>query len=191
MWNPWDHSECKESNVKTIQTASAHGMAVWNKFHCSVLKEILWFFTPLNYIQTFKIQIFFRNVGHALLLHIHILKKALELRVTQQTWQYLILKDATTLKKSNHRKAKKKKRVVLLYVFHCLLTKRYGKISAKIFFFIKLATIAVSNSCLMYKKHQITALDSKDALLLGYSKNRSKKFDIKDTEGWTYNKCLT
>lgn len=43
----------------------------------------------------------------------------------------------------------------------------------------------------MYKKHQITALDSKDALLLGYSKNRSKKFDIKDTEGWTYNKCFT
>lgn len=46
-------------------------------------------FTQLNYIQTPKIQIFFlRNVGHAFLLHLHISKKALELRVTQQTWQY-------------------------------------------------------------------------------------------------------
>lgn len=35
----------------------------------------------------------------------------------------------------------------------------------------------------MYKKHQITALDSKDAFFLGCSKNRLKKFDIKDTEG--------
>lgn len=98
--------------------------------------------------------------------------------MTQQTWQYPKIKNATTLKKSNNRKAKKKSSVVVAR----LLTKRYGKSLLK--FFIKIALIAVSNSCLMYKKkHQFTALDSKDALYLGYSKNRLNKFDIKDTEG--------
>lgn len=40
----------------------------------------------------------------------------------------------------------------------------------------------------MYKKHQITALDSKDVLFLGYTFffNKLKNFDIKDTEGQTY-----
>lgn len=55
-------------------------------------------FTPLNYIQTFKIPFFSRNVGHAFLLHLHISKKALELSVTADLAISKII-NATTLKK--------------------------------------------------------------------------------------------
>lgn len=103
MRNPRDHSERKES--KRVDDADSHTPAagVRNQLHCSdgVLKEIV--FTPLNYIQTFKIQIYFfflRNVGHAFLPHLHMLREALELRVTQQTWQDPKCKYATALKTS-------------------------------------------------------------------------------------------
>lgn len=67
------------------------------------IKRDIVVFTPLNYIQTFKIQIFFfllRNVGHAFLLNLHILREALELRVTQQTWQDPKFKYVTALNTS-------------------------------------------------------------------------------------------
>lgn len=55
-------------------------------------------------------------------------------------------------------------------------------------FFYKDSNNSSVKSCLMYKKHQITALDSKDVLFLGYTFffNKLKNFDIKDTEGQTY-----
>lgn len=99
------------------------------------IKEILWFFTPLNYIQTLKIQIFSRNVGHAFLLHLHISKKPLNWECDTADLAISKIKNATTLKKkkSNHRKAKKKVVVVL-----SVLQKDMEKFLLK--FFIKIAT---------------------------------------------------
>lgn len=99
--NPWDHSERKESNAKTTQTPPAGGPKSVSLFRWCIKRDIV-VFTPLNYIQTFKIQIFFflRNVGHAFLLNLHILREALELRVTQQTWQDPKFKYATALSTS-------------------------------------------------------------------------------------------
>lgn len=103
MWNPWDHSEHKESNVKTTQTlCTKPSTGVWIKSHCSVhvLKAILWFFTPLNYIQTLRIQIFFsRNVGHAFLLHLHIIEKSPWTESDRADLAISKIKNASTLKK--------------------------------------------------------------------------------------------
>lgn len=50
-------------------------------------------------------------------------------------------------------------------------------------FLIKIATTAVSNSCLMYKNTKSQHLTVKMHSFLDYSKTDLKKFDSKDTEG--------
>lgn len=167
MWNPWDHSEHKESNVKTTQTLCTEpSTGVWSKSHCSVhvLKAILWFFTPLNYIQTLRIQIFFfRNVGHAFLLHLHIIEKSPWTESDRADLAISKIKNASTLKK-------KKKAFVEKQRLSCSSSYNKKKSVVKFrLFFYKDSNNSSVKSCLMYKKHQITALDSKDVLFLGYT----------------------
>lgn len=99
--------------------------------------------------------------------------------VTQQTWQYPKLKmpQHWKNKKSNHRKAKKKS-----CCSSFCLTKRYGKIFAKIFY---KDSNNVSNSCLMYKNTKSQHLTVKMHSFSDTQKNGLNKSDIKDTEGWT------
>lgn len=164
MWNPWDHSEHKESNVKTTQTLCTEpSTGVWSKSHCSVhvLKAILWFFTPLNYIQTLRIQMFFSGMLDMHFYSIYILlKKALELRVTEQTWQY---------PKSKMPQHWKKKAFVEKQKLSCSSSYKNKSVVKFRLFFYKDSNNSSVKSCLMYKKHQITALDSKDVLFLGYT----------------------
>lgn len=130
--------------------AARGGTAVRNKFHCSVLKEILWFFTPLNYIQTFKIQFFFfQECWTCTFTPYTYIEKSPWTESDTADLAISNIKRCHNIEKKKKaiiEKSPKKKRVVL-YVFHCLLTKRYGKISAKNFFFFYKVS---NNSCVKF-----------------------------------------
>lgn len=143
MWNPWDHSEHKESNVKTTQTLCTEpSTGVWSKSHCSVhvLKAILWFFTPLNYIQTLRIQIFFFQECWTCIFtpFTYYRKKPLN-------WEWQSRLGNIQNQKCLNIEKKKKKAFVEKQRLSCSSSYKKKSVVKFRLFFIKIATIAQSN----------------------------------------------
>lgn len=106
MWNPWDHSEHKESNVKTIQNSphTQHRSPKDVPLFSSCINRDIVVFTPLNYIQTLKIQIFSGMSDMHFYSIYKYWKKPLNWVLHSRLGK---IKNATTLKKSHRKKSKK------------------------------------------------------------------------------------